>query len=103
MGLPSFGQMAYLKAGDTQQYMYRLRGKHPAAQLRSVSALGRMEVPSPPPLTTPLSSAASAAWRYTPLTTARRSGGNRRLGRWARKPDPNFYSSPNPDPNPGPD
>ena len=21
--------MAYLKAGDTQQYMYRLRGKHP--------------------------------------------------------------------------
>ena len=44
MGLPSFGQMAYLKAGDTQQYMYRLRGKHPAAQLRSVSALGRMEV-----------------------------------------------------------
>ena len=49
MGLPSFGQMAYLKAGDTQQYMYRLRGKHPAAQLRSVSALGRMEVPPPPP------------------------------------------------------
>ena len=47
VGLPSFGQMAYLKAGDTQQYMYRLRGKHPAAQLRSVSALGRMEVPPP--------------------------------------------------------
>lgn len=44
VGLPSFGQMAYLKAGDTQQYMYRLRGKQPAAQLRSVAALGRMEV-----------------------------------------------------------
>ena len=44
VGLPSFGQMAYLKAGDTQQYMYRLRGKQPAAQLRAVSALGRMEV-----------------------------------------------------------
>uniref|UniRef100_A0A7S0I231 Trafficking protein particle complex subunit 13 n=1 Tax=Phaeocystis antarctica TaxID=33657 RepID=A0A7S0I231_9EUKA len=44
VGLPSFGQMAYLKAGDTQQYMYRLRGKQSAAQLRSVSALGRMEV-----------------------------------------------------------
>ena len=44
VGLPAFGQLAYLKAGDTQQYMYRLRGKQPAAQLRAVSALGRMEV-----------------------------------------------------------
>ena len=44
VGLPAFGQMAYLRAGDTQQYMYRLRGKQPAAQLRAVSALGRMEV-----------------------------------------------------------
>ena len=73
------------QAGDTQQYMYRLRGKQSAAQLRSVSALGRMEVLytplatplssdarrySTPPLATPLS---SAAWRHTPLTTARRS------------------------------
>ena len=70
VGLPSFGQMAYLKAGDTQQYMYRLRGKQSAAQLRSVSALGRMEVQYTP-LATPLS---SAVWRHTPLTTARRSG-----------------------------
>ena len=41
--LPAFGLMAYLKAGDTQQYMYRLRGLQPSAKLRQVSALGRME------------------------------------------------------------
>lgn len=38
------GTMAYLKAGDVQQYMFRLRGKLPAAQLKRVSALGRMDV-----------------------------------------------------------
>uniref|UniRef100_A0A7S0NNI5 Trafficking protein particle complex subunit 13 n=1 Tax=Calcidiscus leptoporus TaxID=127549 RepID=A0A7S0NNI5_9EUKA len=44
VGLPAFGHMAYLKAGDTQQHMYRLRGKQPPWHLRTVAALGRMEV-----------------------------------------------------------
>ena len=44
VGLPSFGSLAYLKAGDTQQYMFRLRGKVPPNQLRQVSTLGRMDV-----------------------------------------------------------
>ena len=44
VGLPTFGHLAYLKAGDTQQYMFRLKGKVPAAQLRQVSTLGRMDV-----------------------------------------------------------
>uniref|UniRef100_A0A7S4B2C3 Trafficking protein particle complex subunit 13 n=2 Tax=Chrysotila carterae TaxID=13221 RepID=A0A7S4B2C3_CHRCT len=44
VGLPNFGHMAYLKPGDTQQHMYRLKGKQSPAQLRLVGALGRMEV-----------------------------------------------------------
>jgi len=44
IGLPSFGSLAHLKGGDTQQYMFRLRGKVPPAQLRQVTTLGRMEV-----------------------------------------------------------
>ena len=44
VGLPAHGQLAHLKAGDTQQYMFRLRGKIPAAQLRQVATLGRMDV-----------------------------------------------------------
>ena len=44
VGLPPFGHLAYLKAGDTQQYMFRLRGKVPPAQLRQVGTLGRMDV-----------------------------------------------------------
>jgi len=44
VGLPAFGNLAYLKGGDTQQYMFRLKGKVPPAQLRQVSTLGRMDV-----------------------------------------------------------
>jgi hypothetical protein len=44
VGLPQFGHMAFLKAGDTQQYMFRLRGKLPPEELRKVATLGRMEV-----------------------------------------------------------
>ena len=44
VGLPPFGSLAYLKAGDTQQYMFRLRGKVPPSVLRQVSTLGRMDV-----------------------------------------------------------
>ncbi len=44
VGLPAFGHLAYLKSGDTQQYMFRLRGKVPPAQLRQLNTLGRMEV-----------------------------------------------------------
>ena len=44
IGLPAFGHLAFLKAGDTQQYMFRLRGKVPPAQLRQVATLGRMDV-----------------------------------------------------------
>lgn len=44
VGLPPFGHLAYLKAGDTQQYMFRLRGKLSAAQLRQAATLGRMDV-----------------------------------------------------------
>lgn len=44
VGLPSLGHMAYLKEGDVQQFMFRLRGKLPAAQLKRTTALGRMEV-----------------------------------------------------------
>jgi hypothetical protein len=43
-GLPPFGHLAYLKAGDTQQYMFRLRGKLNAAQLQQAATLGRMDV-----------------------------------------------------------
>jgi hypothetical protein len=43
-GLPAFGHLAFLKAGDTQQYMFRLRGKVSPAQLRQVGTLGRMDV-----------------------------------------------------------
>lgn len=44
VGLPPFGQLAFLKGGDTQQYMFRLRGKVAPAQLRQVGTLGRMDV-----------------------------------------------------------
>jgi hypothetical protein len=40
VGLPAFGHLAYLKSGDTQQYMFRLRGKVPPAQLRQINTLG---------------------------------------------------------------
>lgn len=40
VGLPAFGHLAYLKSGDTQQYMFRLRGTVPPAQLRQINALG---------------------------------------------------------------
>ena len=44
VGLPPFGHLAYLKAGDTQQYMFRLKGKVPPQQLKQVQTLGRMDV-----------------------------------------------------------
>ena len=44
VGLPPFGQMAYLRPGDMQQYMFRLTWRGPPAALKSVGALGRMEV-----------------------------------------------------------
>jgi hypothetical protein len=44
VGLPPFGHLAHIKSGDTQQYMFRLRGKVPPAQLRQVATLGRMDV-----------------------------------------------------------
>ena len=45
-GLPLLGNLAYLKAGDTQQYMFRLKGKKKLllAQLRQVGTLGRMDL-----------------------------------------------------------
>lgn len=45
VGLPAFGALAYLRPGDTQQHMYRLR-QHAAAAVgaRAPSALGRMDV-----------------------------------------------------------
>ena len=44
VGLPSIGEMAYLKPGDVQQHMFRLRGKRSVTEMRQVSALGRMQV-----------------------------------------------------------
>lgn len=42
--MQSLGAMTYLKEGDVEQYMFRLRGKLPASQLKRTTALGRMEV-----------------------------------------------------------
>ena len=44
VGLPAFGSLAYLKAGDTQQYVFRLRGKVPPSELSKASVLGRMDI-----------------------------------------------------------
>ena len=45
--MTSLGPMAYLKEGDVEQYMFRLRGKLPPSQLKRTTALGRMEVRPP--------------------------------------------------------
>jgi len=42
--MTSLGPMAYLKEGDVEQFMFRLRGKLPSSQLKRTTALGRMEV-----------------------------------------------------------